>query len=127
MRKLIAAVFVLMTTSPVVFAAERDTVVPLAAKPLVSAVAREAMRVALAPHAVRQTPPAQSPTEEKRWMERHPVWFGLMVGAGVGATWGALSCRDGCFPIGAGGAAMVGSWWGAGPGALIGWGVGRSK
>ena len=60
-------------------------------------------------------------------MERHPVWFGLLVGAGAGAAWGAASCRDGCFPIGAGGAAMVGSWYGAGAGALIGWGVGRAK
>ena len=60
-------------------------------------------------------------------MERHPVWFGLIVGAGVGAAWGAASCSDGCFPIGAGGAAIVGSSYGAGAGALIGWGVGRAK
>ena len=60
-------------------------------------------------------------------MERHPVWFGLIVGASVGATWGALSCRNGCFPIGAGGAVIVGSLWGAGPGALIGWGVSRAE
>jgi hypothetical protein len=32
-----------------------------------------------------------------------------------------------CYLIGAGGAAMVGSWYGAGAGALIGWGVGRAK
>ena len=44
----------------------------------------------------------------KSWMERHPVWFGLIVGAGVGAAWGAASCRNGCFPLSAGGAAMVG-------------------
>jgi hypothetical protein len=60
-------------------------------------------------------------------MERHPVWFGLIAGAGAGAAWGAASCSDGCFPIGAGGAAIVGSWYGAGLGALIGWGVGRAK
>ena len=77
--------------------------------------------------ALRQTAAQQPPRETKRWMERHPVWFGLMVGAGVGAAWGAASCSDGCFPLSAGGAAMVGSWWGAGVGALIGWGVGRAK
>jgi hypothetical protein len=71
---------------------------------------------------------AQQPAEEnERWMERHPVWFGLIVGASAGAAIGAASCAKGCFPIGAGGAAMVGSWWGAGPGALIGWGIGKNK
>jgi hypothetical protein len=74
-----------------------------------------------------QTAAQQPPPENKSWMERHPVWFGLIVGAGAGAAWGAASCSDGCFPIGAGGAAMVGSWYGAGAGALIGWGVGRAK
>jgi hypothetical protein len=74
-----------------------------------------------------QTTPQQSPPENKSWVQRHPVWFGLIVGAGVGAGWGAASCSDGCFPIGAGGAAIVGSWYGAGAGALIGWGVGRAK
>jgi hypothetical protein len=74
-----------------------------------------------------QTASQQSPPENKSWMERHPVWFGLIVGAGVGAAGGAASCSDGCFPIGAGGAAIVGSWYGAGAGALIGWGIGRAK
>ena len=69
----------------------------------------------------------QPPPDNKSWMERHPVWFGLIVGAGVGAGLGAASCGDGCFPIGASGAALVGSWYGAGAGALIGWGVGRAK
>ncbi len=77
--------------------------------------------------AFRQLPADQSSPQPKPWMARHPVWFGLIVGASGGAAWGALSCRNGCFPIGAGGAAMVGSWWGAGAGALIGWGVGRAK
>lgn len=67
------------------------------------------------------------PSDTKSWMERHPVWFGLIVGAGVGAGLGAASCGDGCFPIGASGAALVGSWYGAGAGALIGWGIGRAK
>jgi hypothetical protein len=71
---------------------------------------------------------AQQPAEESdRWMERHPVWFGLIVGASAGAAIGALSCTKDCFPIGASGAAIVGSWWGAGPGALIGWGIGKNR
>ena len=74
-----------------------------------------------------QTTAAQSPPENKRWMERHPVWFGLIAGAGAGAAIGAASCGDGCFPIGTSGAAMVGSWYGAGVGSLIGWGIGRAK
>jgi hypothetical protein len=43
-------------------------------------------------------------------MVPHPVWFGLIVGAGARAAIGAASYGDGCFPIGTGGAAMVGSW-----------------
>jgi hypothetical protein len=82
----------------------------------------------LAQQALREAIDTQQPApEHKRWMERHPVWFGLIVGAGAGAALGAASCGDGCFPIGAGGAALVGSWYGAGLGALIGWGVGRAK
>jgi hypothetical protein len=138
MRKLIAALLAgLMVSSSVIFAAEADTAGPLAviapreleksARPLITAAAREAMRVAPVPSAFRQTPAEQSPPETKPWMERHPVWSGLIAGASVGAAWGALSCRDGCFPIGAGVAAMAGSWWGAGAGALIGFGIGRAK
>lgn len=97
-----------------------------APRPLAPETLREAIRVASREARV-QTPVQQPPPENKRWMERHPVWFGLLVGAGAGAAWGAASCSDGCFPIGAGGAAMVGSWYGAGAGALIGWGVGRAK
>jgi hypothetical protein len=48
------------------------------------------MRVAPVRRVFRQTPAEQSPPETNRWMERHPVWFGLIVGASVGATWGAL-------------------------------------
>ena len=125
MRKLIAASLIgLMASSSVVSADEELEESP---RPLVTAAAREAMRVAKAPSAFRQTPAGQSPPEPERWMERHPVWFGLIVGASVGATWGALSCRNGCFPIGAGGAMIVGSGWGAGVGSLIGWGIGRAK
>jgi hypothetical protein len=98
----------------------------LAERPLALETLREQIRVA-SRDASFQTAVQQSRPESKSWMERHPVWFGLIVGAGVGAAWGAASCSDGCFPIGAGGAAMVGSWYGAGAGALIGWGVGRAK
>ncbi len=125
MRKLIAALLVgLVASSSVVFAAEE---LETSARPLLTAAAREAMRVAPAPSAFGQTPAEQVPPEPAPWVERHPVWFGLIAGASVGATWGALSCGKGCFPIGPGGAAIVGSWFGAGPGALIGWAVGRAK
>ena len=125
MRKLVAASLVaLMASSSVIFAAEE---LEQSTRPLATSAAREAMRVAKTSSALRQTPAGQSAPEPERWMERHPVWFGLIVGAGIGASWGALTCREGCFPLNAGGAAMVGSWWGAGPGALIGWAVGRSQ
>ena len=97
-----------------------------AERPLALETLREEIRIA-SRNGSLQTAAQQSPPENKSWMERHPVWFGLIVGAGVGAAWGAASCSDGCFPIGAGGAAIVGSWYGAGAGALIGWGVGRAK
>jgi hypothetical protein len=135
MRKLIAALLAALIASPSAIFAAEDTAAPVAvfapgeleksARPLITAGAREAMRVAQVQSAFPQTPADQSMPETKPWMERHPVWFGLIAGAGAGATWGALSCRDGCFPLNASGAAMVGSWWGAGVGALIGWGVGR--
>jgi hypothetical protein len=128
MRKLIAAFIAgLMASSSVAFAADVPEELNRSTRSLVTAAAGEAVRAAPARSVFRQTPAEQPAPETKRWMERHPVWFGLIAGASVGATWGALSCRDGCFPIGAGGAAMVGSWWGAGAGALIGWGVGRAK
>jgi hypothetical protein len=115
MQKLIASLLVgLIASSSVLIAAEGDG---LSLSVTASAIETSA----------RQTPAIQSAEESKPWIERHPVWFGLIAGASVGATWGALSCRKGCFPIGAGGAAIIGSLYGAGPGALIGWGVGRSK
>ena len=136
MRRLVAALLAgLLSWSSVVLAAEPSMPLPsgvmdpektLDQRALALATVREAIRIA-SRDALRQTAAQQSPRETKPWMERHPVWFGLMVGASVGAAWGAASCSDGCFPIGAGGAAMVGSWWGAGAGALIGWGVGRAK
>ena len=87
---------------------------------------REEIRIASRDGSL-QTAAQQSPPENKSWMKRHPVWSGLIVGAGVGAAVGAVSCSGGCYLIGAGGAAIVGSCYGAGAGALIGWGVGRAK
>ena len=135
MPKLIAAILVgLLSCSPVGAGAPAlllPCVVGVpeknpARRPLALEALREQIRIASRDGSL-QTAAQQSPAEDKSWMKRHPVWFGLIVGAGVGAAWGAASCSDGCFPIGAGGAAIVGSWYGAGAGALIGWGVGRAK
>ena len=135
MRKLLAATIAGLLSCSSVVAAEPALPVPsgsgvsekrLAQRPFSLETLRKESRIALRDGRM-QTAAQQPPPEDKSWMERHPVWFGLLVGAGVGAAWGAASCSDGCFPIGAGGAAMVGSWYGAGAGALIGWGVGRAK
>ena len=135
MRKLIAATIAGLLSCSSVVAAEPALLLPSgfgvpekkpAQRPLAPETLREQIRIA-SRDARMQTAAQQPPPENKSWMERHPVWFGLILGAGVGAAWGAASCSDGCFPIGAGGAAMVGSWYGAGAGALIGWGVGRAK
>lgn len=135
MRKTIAAILAGLLSCSTVVAAEPALLVPStvglpektpAQRPLVLNTLREEIRI-LSRQESLQTPAQQPPPDTRSWMARHPVWFGLMVGAGVGAAWGAASCGDGCFPIGASGAAMVGSWYGAGAGALIGWGVGRAK
>jgi hypothetical protein len=135
MRRPIAALLAVLLSWPSLVAAEPTMLLPSGVvvhektsdhESLGLATLREEIRIA-SRDGLRQTAAEQPAGEPKRWMERHPVWFGLLVGAGVGAAWGAASCSDGCFPIGAGGAAIVGSWWGAGAGALIGWGIGRSK
>jgi hypothetical protein len=135
MRKPIAAILAGLLSCSSVVAAEPALLLPSAVgvpekkpaqRPLALETLREEIRIAARDGSL-QTAAQQSRPENKSWMERHPVWFGLVVGAGVGAAWGAASCSDGCFPIGAGGAAIVGSWYGAGAGALIGWGVGRAK
>ena len=135
MRKLLAATIAGLLSCSSVVAAEPALLLPAgfgvpekkpAQRPLALEALREQIRIASRDGRL-QTAAQQPPPENKSWMERHPVWFGLILGAGVGAAWGAASCSDGCFPIGAGGAAMVGSWYGAGAGALIGWGVGRAK
>ena len=136
MRKLLAATLVGLLSCSSVAAAEPALPVPSgsgvpekkpAQRPFALETLREQSRIASQGWRMQTAAQQQPPPEDKSWMERHPVWFGLIVGAGVGAAWGAASCSDGCFPIGAGGAAMVGSWYGAGAGALIGWGVGRAK
>ena len=135
MRKLLAATIAGLLSCSSMVAAETVLLLPSgygvpekkpAQRPLAPETLREQIRIASRDWRM-QTAAQQPPPEDKSWMERHPVWFGLIVGAGVGAAWGAASCSDGCFPIGAGGAAIVGSWYGAGAGALIGWGVGRAK
>ena len=135
MRKPIAAILAGLLSCSSMVAAEPALLMPSAVgvpekKPFQGPLALETLReeIRIASRDGRlQTAAQQSPPENKSWMNRHPVWFGLIVGAGVGAAAGAASCSDGCFPVGAGGAAIVGSWYGAGAGALIGWGVGRAK
>ena len=134
MRKPIAAILAGLLSCSSVVAAEPALFLPSAVgvpekRPAQRPLALETLREAIGSAArdgSLQTAAQQSPAENKSWQKRHPVWVGLMVGAGAGAVWGAASCSDGCFPIGAGGAAIVGSWYGAGVGALIGWVVGRA-
>jgi hypothetical protein len=135
MRKLIATILAVIVSCSSVVAAEPALLFPSAAgaperkpaqRPHVLQTLRDEIRIASRDGRL-QTDAQQPVPEKKSWMERHPVWFGLIVGAGVGFGLGAASCSDGCFPIGRGGAGIVGSWYGAGAGALIGWAVGRAK
>jgi hypothetical protein len=90
------------------------------AGPLATAAAREAIRLA----SVTDDLPLsanQQPAEKRSWAGRHPVVTGTLLGAGIGAAYGAASCSDGCFPIGAGGAAILMASFGAGFGALGGY------
>jgi len=120
MRKLIAALLAgLVASSTVVFADEAGSLVP--------GSVQKAIRIHSA-IAVRQTEAQRTVEDTKPWVERHPVWTGLIAGAGAGAVWGAWSCNGGCGMVGGpGGAAMIGSLFFAGPGALIGWAAGRAK
>ena len=93
---------------------------------LAQAVAREAARLVSLPRHAAPGQTQQPSPQTRGWVERHPVWSGSIAGAGVGAAWGALSCGDGCFPIGRGGAAIVGAAWGAGIGALLGLAIGAA-
>ena len=90
------------------------------AGPLATAAAREAIRLA----SLTDDRPLSADdqlTDERSWARRHPVLTGTLLGAGIGAAYGAASCSDGCFPIGAGGAAIVMASFGAGFGALGGY------
>ena len=138
MRKTIAAILAGFFSCSTVVAAAEPATPPRPGKepslrPLIVTIPREEVRI-LDSAGVKtfgfaqvRTVSQQSAPDTRNWMERHPVWFGLIAGAGAGAAIGAASCGDGCFPIGTSGAAMVGSWYGAGAGALIGWGAGRAK
>jgi hypothetical protein len=53
--------------------------------------------------------------------------FGGAATVGIGAGVGCGASRDGCFEVGAAGAALVGSVFGAVMGGLIGLGVGIVK
>ncbi|HTV00404.1 MAG TPA: hypothetical protein VMF13_07715 [Luteitalea sp.] len=86
---------------------------PQSATPVADALSREAMRVALMPtntiasRGQAQTPPRRS------FLKRHPVWSGLLIGAGAGTAiaagaWG----NEGAF---------VGFYGGAAAGATTGW------
>ena len=87
--------------------------------PLATAAAREVIRLASLTDDAQPSANPQ-PTEERSWAGRHPVVTGTLLGAGIGAAYGAASCSDGCFPIGAGGAAILLASFGAGFGALAG-------
>ena len=135
MRKPMAVILASLLTCSSVVAAEPAQLLPASVgaaekkpvpRPLGPEVLREQIRIALQDGRL-QTSAQQSQPETRSWMERHPVWFGLILGAGVGAAWSAATCSDGCFPIGVSGAMIVGAGYGAGAGALIGWGVGRAK
>ena len=90
------------------------------AGPLATAAARETIRLASLTDD-RPLSADQQPPDERSWAGRHPVVTGTLLGAGIGAAYGAASCRDGCFPIGAGGAAILVASFGAGFGALGGY------
>jgi hypothetical protein len=93
---------------------------------LLQAATREAVRLSSLPGA-GTSGQAQPTSEDARgWAERHPVWSGAILGAGVGGAWGVLSCSGSCFPIGRSGAAVFGAAWGSGIGALIGWAIGSA-
>lgn len=68
------------------------------------------------------------PAQPRRgWIGRHPVLFGALVGAGVGAAWAGSSSNftDGMFSNG--GNALLGAGIGAGPGSLVGLIVGLAR
>jgi len=137
MRKPIAAILAGLLSCSSVVAAEPARLFPSAAgtpeqrpvqRPLVVQTLRDEIRIASRDGSL-QTDAQQPVPEKKSWPKRHPVWTGLMLGAGAGAVWGAASCNYGnnnCWPVGPVGGAIAGSYWGAGVGALIGFVVGQA-
>ena len=69
----------------------------------------------------------------EKWMERHPVWTGAIIGfsAGFLLTYAVAASEDRSHqlftPVGPGGPALVWGGVAAGVGALAGWGIGRSR
>ena len=113
----------------------RDTSSPSQKAMLSTAIEREAARLALSLGKIA-VPPSQQPVSQDRgWIRRHPVLFGAIVGAGVGAVssvprWNELYCATGgdedcVFHGGVG--VLVGAGAGAGVGALIGSLFGRGE
>lgn len=64
--------------------------------------------------------------QQRSWVERHPVWTGVIAGFGAGCGLTYLTTDEGGIP-GRGAAAIVYGGIGAGIGALIGWSVGRNQ
>jgi hypothetical protein len=102
---------------------------PRLVTPLLASAQRESTRLVLrpvSPPATRVPGPANSP--KRQWISRHPVLFGTLVGAGAGAVASVtmeneLFCSGGdedCFFHG-GSRVFVGTGFGAGVGALVGW------
>ena len=64
----------------------------------------------------------------RSWPGRHPVVFGMLVGAGAGAVVGAASLPEDRNPdVGREIMASMGATWGAGFGALAGFIVGQVR
>jgi hypothetical protein len=100
---------------------------PVGTGPLATAAAREVERLARVAAARHARGAEQSRAEGRNWISRHPVLFGAMVGAGVGAVAAGtmeneLFCSGGdddCIFYG-GGRALTGAGIGAGVGAVVG-------
>jgi hypothetical protein len=89
--------------------------------PLLVAALREVRRESINASMSRQAAP---PPQQKGWIGRHPVLFGALVGAGVGAV--LSTSIEGCWesdicPI----ELALGAGAGAGAGALVGWVLSR--
>ena len=99
--------------------------------PLAAAAAREAqsMMPMTVPFRLASHSAFQPPTQQRRWISRHPIKAGALIGAGVGLAWGVAFVatdifeQDSSTPGGAshGGATLVlGPLLGATAGAIVG-------